>query len=1061
VAFLGKISAVVSANTRDFSKAIGNAERDIKRFAKSMQMVELNLGGRELDKTLTKVQQFQGKITNIMKMMAAGIDAGLPDPTRLMSKFKAMEDLGKPLQNLVKQFEGLSTGMQAELAPVLEQTQHGFRKLFSQIHSGATTFDSAGDRVAKLRTQLLQLKQAFSAAADLGGLRNQLSMENVGASFAQPRAQQAMQGSLSLRGKAASLPANLRSGSFADLAAAAESNADRIERQAARILRIQVQLQRSGETSGGLNALAAAQQQMNTLSQNQERINARMQTGLRNAQIKSVISPVAISQVEQLSNEFTQLASILRSADATGFNQQIAGVGKIVQGFNKGKIEAKQAEKAVRGLGAEVKALEKMQIFKSISGSGSNQLSKGFEKAASAIAVNRQFIGNFESLAGKDEGLRSIDKMMAKVQQLQVIQQKVLASTDLGSEKQIAALNRVDRELDEQIAKMNQVVAASSNMGDSAGVGVERIERAQSRAMNARGAMSFGGMASFQLAMQQGLFAIDDFMSSTGGIEFKLRAIGNNISQLGLNIGQSGLIPGLTATGGLFLGMGTMMLAHTIPALLKYANIIEDDAIPAGEVLNESLKRQEKAAEALTDTYKELGKSLRQIGMSGEGLKGLEREETLKNLGEQSVASSQERLASLSPEFLKSEQNIAKIKKKLETEANPFTRSSMVAAIRDEEDKQSKLRARKVSVEDAMGSAGGSRAAFQAFEDARIARLNVSHSTSNPVGGMGGPAARTTPRPIGKTFALEGGLTADSPEAALAQMKAETSKIRADLAAETTVLNQVDPGRRKAFLKMQALFSEMDKGISELEVAIDQSLVNARKKIGQAAFAVEDNLQKSQDIIANLEGKTPAQRRKIAQLGGVADQSAQRIAKLGATDVKSTGQAAAIGKAIAAEMARSQNINRQAAGMQKALEEQEKRREVFDERKKRGQEFLKADGFDMQQNVMDMHAATKGFGFAKKRNLLQRGANRMAEGAAPMLNQFAAERETSLRMGPSRQQLNASDIMTTGGRGELERMLRGQDSNRDVNLSELKAQTIKLDQIVEAILKTTGVVVEL
>lgn len=1049
MAFLGKISAVVSANTRDFSKAIGSAERDIKRFAKSMQMVELNLGGRELDKTLTKVQQFQGKIKNIMDMMAAGIDAGLPDPTRLMSKFKAMEDLGKPLQNLVKQFEGLSTGMQAELTPVLEQTQHGFRKLFSQIHSGAITFDSAGDRVAKLRTQLLQLKQAFSAAADLGGLRNQLSMENVGASFAQPRAQQAMQGSLALRGKAASLPANLRSGAFADLAAAAESNADRIERQAARILRIQVQLQRSGETSGGLNALAAAQQQMNTLTQNQERINARMQTGLRNAQIKSVISPVAISQVEQLTNEFTQLASILRSADATGFNQQIAGVGKIVQAFNKGKVEAKQAEKAVRGLGAEVKALEKMQIFKSISGSGANQLSKGFEKAASAIAVNRQFIGNFESLAGKDEGLRSIDKMMAKVQQLQVIQQKVLASTDLGSEKQIAALNRVDRELDEQIVKMNQVVAASSKMGNSAGVAVERIERAQARAMNARGSMSFGGMASFQLAMQQGLFAIDDFMSSTGGIEFKLRAIGNNISQLGLNLGQSGLIPGLTATGGLFMGMGVMMAAHTIPALLKYANIIEDDAIPAGEVLNESLKRQEKAAEALTETYKELGKSLRQIGMSAEGLKGLEREETLKNLGEQSVAASQERAMALNPEFLKSEQRKAEIKKELETEKDPLKRAMMVSEMASEEAKIKSLREREVTLGGAMEGAFGTRASFQSAEEERIKSLMNRMSGAGSVATAGGVISAPTPR-MGRTFALEGGL-AKSPEAALAQMRSEIEKIQGGLGKESG----------KSFDKLKELFVNMSKAAEDLQVAIDQSLVNSRKKIGQAAFAVEDNLQKSQEIIANLEGKTPAQRRRIAQLGGVADQSAQRIAKLGSTDVKSTGQAAAIGKAIADEMARAQNINRQAAGMQKALEEQERRREVFAERKKRGQEFLKADDFDMQQTVMDMHSATRGFGFAKKRNLLQRGANRLAEGAAPMLNQFAAERETALRMGPSRQQLNASDIMTTGGRGELERMLRGQDSNRDVNLSELKAQTIKLDQIVEAILKTTGVVVEL
>ena len=386
---------------------------------------------------------------------------------------------------------------------------------------------------------------------------------------------------------------------------------------------------------------------MNRLTRDQERINTRMQTAL-GRQIKSIISPAATAMLNR--SLFTRLAATLRSVDPGGFNDKIASVGDIVN-VNTGSIkDVGQAKKAVKSLGAELKALEKMQIFKSISGTGANQLSKGFEKAASAIAVNRQFIGNFETLDGKDKSLRAIDEMIAKVQILAVEQQEVLTADDLSANSQIENLDRIDRHLDEHIQKLNETVSVSSKMGKSAGVGVEKIQAAQARAMNARGSMGFGGMASFQLAMQQGLFAIDDFMSSTGGIEFKLRAIGNNISQLGLNIGQSGLIPGLTATGGLFLGMGTMMLAHTIPALLKYANIIEDDAIPAGDILNESLKRQEKAAEALAESYKELGKSLRQLGMSGEGLKGLERSETLEDLATRSLDAPKEQITMFNPE---------------------------------------------------------------------------------------------------------------------------------------------------------------------------------------------------------------------------------------------------------------------------------------------------------------------------------------------------------------------------------------------------------------------------
>ena len=264
-----------------------------------------------------------------------------------------------------------------------------------------------------------------------------------------------------------------------------------------------------------------------------------------------------------------------------------------------------------------------------------------------------------------------------------------------------------------------------------------------------------------------------------------------------------------------------------------------------------------------------------------------------------------------------------------------------------------------------------------------------------------------------------------------------------------------DGGR--ALDKLVEGFTSMEEAAGQLRLAIANSLVASRKEIGKAAFAVEDNLQKSQEIIESLEGKTPEQKRKIAELSGSANETAKRVAELGATNIQGTDKAAEIGKAIADEMTKAQNINKQAIAMQEA----QKKQEIFAERKERGKEFLRPDSFDTRETIRDLNAATKGFGDGKRRRLLQRGANKLAEGVAPMRDQFAAERETALLAGPSRQQLNASDIMTTGGRGELERMLRGQDSNRDVNLAELKEQTIKLGEIVQAIKDTTGVVVEL
>jgi hypothetical protein len=49
--------------------------------------------------------------------------------------------------------------------------------------------------------------------------------------------------------------------------------------------------------------------------------------------------------------------------------------------------------------------------------------------------------------------------------------------------------------------------------------------------------------------------------------------------------------------------------------------------------------------------------------------------------------------------------------------------------------------------------------------------------------------------------------------------------------------------------------------------------------------------------------------------------------------------------------------------------------------------------------------------------------------------------------GPSRAALNVSDVSTTQGASELTRLLRGDDSAKDVNLAELKKQSGFLEDI--------------
>jgi hypothetical protein len=79
----------------------------------------------------------------------------------------------------------------------------------------------------------------------------------------------------------------------------------------------------------------------------------------------------------------------------------------------------------------------------------------------------------------------------------------------------------------------------------------------------------------------------------------------------------------------------------------------------------------------------------------------------------------------------------------------------------------------------------------------------------------------------------------------------------------------------------------------------------------------------------------------------------------------------------------------------------------------------------------------------------QRAFRQSAEQVAPLLVGFSDEVANALLQGPSRAALQASDASTLQGQQELNRLLRGEDPARDVNLLELQKQTRELQRLVE------------
>lgn len=107
---------------------------------------------------------------------------------------------------------------------------------------------------------------------------------------------------------------------------------------------------------------------------------------------------------------------------------------------------------------------------------------------------------------------------------------------------------------------------------------------------------------------------------------------------------------------------------------------------------------------------------------------------------------------------------------------------------------------------------------------------------------------------------------------------------------------------------------------------------------------------------------------------------------------------------------------------------------------------------DMEEGpVADLTAAAKELPLRERAAFLRQGIKNEGKKLAPMLYQFEDERQNALLQGPSRAALNVSDVATTQGQSELTRLLRGDDSAKDLNLAELRKQTQRLEDLIESV----------
>ena len=450
----------------------------------------------------------------------------------------------------------------------------------------------------------------------------------------------------------------------------------------------------------------------------------------------------------------------------------------------------------------------------------------------------------------------------------------IAAAMAAGTRDEPATRERIDR-----------LRAAAVNATSRAGGGsVNRIRRDMQRA----GDVGRGGFDNLSLAANQAAFAIDDFMSSTGGIDQKLRAVSNNVTQLAFVLG---------GTTGLFIGLGAVLAGQVAVGFIKFANngrSAEDQT----KALNDALARQKGLVEELAQAFKSLGDSISQGTRSAGADKGLGFGKQLSDIRNKQRELRENRIADLDPDIQRGRADRNKLTKQLESETDPGRRVAIQKNIQelDAADKRAKAVAGNKPVE-LGGAEFGTQGLSGILE--RTRRFLGSSVATRPIGA--GPIS--TPNDLRRVLFDEvlrnipnrngpGGreLTQQEREARASAM---ANRAGDDMASQRDAIERMIAGLRPAseesFLGVQtAPAATASETIARLQSLLEQLEAPFQRAIDQLAIKVatasEDaarSIRDSQEDVAQAIGRgVPGAAEFQRQLDSLASELSDADAKL-------------------------------------------------------------------------------------------------------------------------------------------------------------------------------------
>jgi hypothetical protein len=322
--------------------------------------------------------------------------------------------------------------------------------------------------------------------------------------------------------------------------------------------------------------------------------------------------------------------------------------------------EVQRLKGEIAGLNAALSSRQSIgrDFLKSFGGAGSAGLSLGVdERSLRAIGGQIEFVqARLASLGQEARG-----PVLAALERLRIAAERLFRDGALDTAEGRAELDALRKDL---------VRVGAAAEGIRPGKFGDALKRA--------GDVARGSFSNFGLAVQQAAFIFDDFFSVTGGLDQRLRAIGNNISQLGFVLG---------GTAGLVAGVAASVTSQLLVALVNWQNggAGTEDQVKS---LNDALARQKSLVESLAQAYQSVADAIERSGFTQETQGLRERAKLIDDIRRKQSEITRSRIADLDPAVQRERGIQAARQRELDNAVDPGERVRLareIAASRDRE----------------------------------------------------------------------------------------------------------------------------------------------------------------------------------------------------------------------------------------------------------------------------------------------------------------------------------------------------------------------------------------